>query len=70
MKSDTRLTDLESRLAHQSRTVEDLSQVVHRQQKEIDTLTRRVAMLMQRAAEAEEDAAGSAPLADQKPPHY
>jgi len=70
MSTDTRLTELETQLAHQSRTVEDLSAVIHRQQQEIDTLTRRVAMLMQRAAEAEADITGAAPIADQKPPHY
>jgi len=70
MPSDARLTDLESLLAHQTRTVEELSDIIHRQQKEIDTLTRRVTMLLLRAAEAEADTTGSAPLADQKPPHY
>jgi SlyX protein len=66
--SDTTL--MEERIAHLMATVDDLSDVVARQQREIDLLTRRVAMLMQREAEREYDAGGSIPLADQKPPHW
>lgn len=63
-------TAYEERLAHLARTVEDLSDVVARQDKEIAVLTRRVEMLMQREAEREVDASGSVPMADQKPPHW
>jgi len=66
--SDTTL--LEERIAHLTATVDDLSDVVARQQREIDVLTRQVAMLMQREAEREYDEGGSIPLADQKPPHW
>ncbi len=69
--SDDRLTALEEALAHQTAVVEDLSEVVHRQAVQIDRLDRRVALLMQRAAQAEADETpGTVPLADQKPPHY
>lgn len=64
------MQDLEERIAHLTRTLEDLSDVVAVQATEIDTLTRRVAMLMQRAAEAEADTGGSVALADQRPPHW
>ena len=64
------MQDLEERIAHLTRTVEDLSDVVARQAREIELLERRVAMLMQRAAEAEVDAGGTVPLADQRPPHW
>ena len=67
---DERLTALEETVAHLSRTVEDLSDVIARQDGEIDRLTRRVAMLMQREAEREADAGTSVPLADQRPPHW
>lgn len=63
-------TDLEERIAHLERVAEDLSEVVARQDAEIARLTRRVEMLMQREAEREIDAGGTAPLADQKPPHW
>ena len=63
-------TDLEERIAHLTRTVDDLSDVVARQAEEIAVLTRRVTMLMQRAAEQEAAEGGSAPIADQRPPHW
>ncbi|MEZ5887126.1 MAG: SlyX family protein [Paracoccaceae bacterium] len=68
--SNERLDKAEETLAHLTRTIEDLSEVVARQSREIDALTRRVAMLMERAAEAEAMATGTIPLADQKPPHW
>ncbi len=63
------LTQLEERIAHLARTVEDLSDVVARQEGEIARLTARIGMLMQREAGREADA-GSVPLADQRPPHW
>ncbi|PWJ21958.1 SlyX family protein [Jannaschia seohaensis] len=60
----------EERIAHLTRAVEDLSDVVAAQARAIEVLERRVAMLMQRAAEAELDAGGTVPLADQRPPHW
>ena len=68
--SETRLVKLEEQVAHLTRVVEDLSDVIARQDGEVARLTRRVEMLMQREAERELDAGGSAPLADQKPPHW
>lgn len=60
---------LEERVAHLLRATEDLSDIVARQQAEIDRLTRRVEMLMLR--EAEREATGSeAPEANQRPPHW
>ncbi|QXT39358.1 SlyX family protein [Gymnodinialimonas ceratoperidinii] len=68
MSQDTRL---EEQLAHLTKTVDDLSDVVARQDTEIALLTRRVEMLMSREAEREANAnSGSIPLADQKPPHW
>ncbi len=63
-------TRLQERLAHLERTVEELSDIVARQDREIDRLTHRVAMLMEREAGRELEAGGSVPLADQKPPHW
>ncbi|WP_093991337.1 SlyX family protein [Flavimaricola marinus] len=63
-------TIYEERLAHLIRTVDELSDVVARQDREIAVLTRRVEMLMQREAERETDASGTVPLADQRPPHW
>jgi SlyX protein len=62
-------TALEEKIAHLTRTVEDLSDVVARQEKAIDRMERRLALLITREAEREADA-GTIPLADQRPPHY
>lgn len=62
-------TLLEERIAHLTRSVDDLSDVMASQQKEIDRLTRLVTLLVER--EAEREAAGfDAPAANQKPPHW
>ncbi len=67
---DERVTALEEQVAHLVRTVEELSDVIARQDGEIARLTRRVEMLMNREAERELEAGGSVPLADQRPPHW
>ncbi|MBV0913862.1 SlyX family protein [Anianabacter salinae] len=61
---------LEERIAHLERNVDDLSDVIARQEREIALLTRRVEMLMGREAERAYDSGGAVPLADQKPPHW
>ncbi|MGB3249458.1 MAG: SlyX family protein [Tabrizicola sp.] len=60
--------DLEEKVAHLIRAVEDLSDVVARQASEIAGLERRVRLLMERAAE--EEALGGAPEANVRPPHW
>ncbi|WP_347312654.1 SlyX family protein [Defluviimonas sp. SAOS-178_SWC] len=65
-----RLEKAEEEIAHLRRAVDDLSEVITGQSREIDLLTRRVRLLMERAAEAEAEASGTIPLADQKPPHW
>lgn len=64
-----RIDSLEERLAHLIGSLEDLSDVVVRQGREIDTLTRRVHLLMEREAERE-SAMAEAPAANVKPPHW
>lgn len=56
-------------MAYLTRTVEDLSGIVARQEGEIARLARHVGMLMEREAEREAEA-GTVPLADQRPPHW
>ncbi len=57
----------EERIAHLIRAVDDLSDVVTRQGRELDRLTRLVGMLTER--EAEREAMGSAE-ANVPPPHW
>lgn len=66
----TGVEKLEERIAHLIRAVEELSDVVARQDGEIATLTRRVEMLLQRAAAQEAETSGAAVLGDERPPHY
>ena len=61
---------LEERIAHLTRSVEELSDVVARQQDQIDLLTRRVQMLMEREAAREQEGTGGIVLGDERPPHY
>jgi SlyX protein len=66
----TDTTRLEEEIAHLTRTVEELSDVVARQEKDIALLSRRLGLLLQREAERETDSGGTVPLADQRPPHW
>lgn len=61
---------LEEQMAHLTRMVDELSDIVARQEIEIPTLKRRVAMLMEREAGRELAEGGTVPLADEKPPHW
>ena len=61
---------LEEQIAHLTRVVDDLSDVVARQEQEITTLNRRVHMLMQREGERDAAGGGGVVLGDEKPPHY
>lgn len=65
-----KITPLEEQIAHLERTVEDLSDVVARQDRALDTIQRRLQMLMEREAQREADNGGSIPLADERPPHW
>jgi len=68
--ADQRMTDLEIESAHTAKLVEELNEVVTAQGREIDRLTRRVQMLMERLASDETATEGTVPLADQPPPHW
>ncbi|WP_380053688.1 SlyX family protein [Falsihalocynthiibacter sp. SS001] len=68
--NEKRITELEEDIAHLTRTVEDLSDVVARLDADNELLKHRVRMLMEREAEREADNGGSAVLTDQRPPHW
>lgn len=65
-----RITQAEERIAHLSRAVDELSDIVRAQGLDIDRLTLRVQRLLEREAEREIDTGASVPLADQRPPHW
>ncbi|WP_299561921.1 SlyX family protein [uncultured Sulfitobacter sp.] len=64
------MEQLEETIAHLSRTVDDLSDIVTKQQREIDRLTARVEMLMRREGEREAAGSGGIVIGDERPPHY
>lgn len=67
---DDRLTAAEERIAHLIRTVDDLSEVVAGQSREIALLARRVALLTEREAAREAEAGAAVVIGDERPPHY
>ncbi|HEY0276443.1 MAG TPA: SlyX family protein [Paenirhodobacter sp.] len=65
-----RIEHLEEQLAFVTKTVDELSDVLARQTREITRLGRIVGLLMDREAEREVGEGGQIPLADQRPPHW
>jgi len=68
-QTDARITELEIQVSHQTQTIDELSDMVAKQGDEIARLTRKVAVLLENAADAQAGAGGVV-LADQKPPHW
>ena len=64
------MSKLEEDIAHLTRTVEELSDIVAKQAEEITTLNRRVHMLMQREGERDAAQSGGILVGDERPPHY
>lgn len=64
------IAPLEEKIAHLTRTVEDLSDIVARQGQALDLVTRRLRALIEREAGREADGGAQIPLADQRPPHW
>lgn len=61
---------LEEKIAHLTRALDEVSDIVTRQQDDIDRLNRRVQMLMEREAGREADGGGGVVFGDERPPHY
>ena len=62
-----RVDALEAHIAYQDDTIETLNQTITEQWKQIDALTRQLAVLNDRLQEAESQAPGPA---NERPPHY
>lgn len=67
--SDDRLMDIETKLAFQEHTIEEVNGVVIAQQKEIDQLKKAVEYLLDKMELLVDTHMERAP-ADDKPPHY
>lgn len=69
--SDTRFIDLETKLAYQEDAQQQLSDVVARQQQQIETLETALRALIDRVNSLNvQEGAGKQSLADEVPPHY
>ena len=64
-----RLDSIEEKLAHLEHALSELSDVVARQQKELDRAMERNQRLLDKIAAMESDSSASA-TAHEKPPHY
>lgn len=67
--NEQRFIDIETKLAHQELTVEELHQVVYEQQKTIDRLETTLALLTKRLQESLGDGTDIRGP-NEKPPHY
>ena len=61
---------LKERVAHLQRAVDDLSDTVARQDRELARLAARVEMLMRREAERDQAQSGGLFMGDERPPHW
>jgi SlyX protein len=69
MTENARLNDLEIRIAHLERGLQELSDVLIRQQKELDRAVERNQILADRLAALQERDDASTAL-EERPPHY
>jgi SlyX protein len=68
--ADDRLETLEVKLAHLERAVQDLSDVVWRQQRQLDAADARHQQLLDRLSAADRGDDGAPPAQFEVPPHY
>ena len=68
--SDERLADLESLIAHQAVTIQDLSDAAAKQWTIIDDMTEQVKLLKDRIAVLEDEVKLTSPADEAPPPHY
>ena len=67
--NEKRFAEIETKLAFQEDTINDLSDTVYRQQKQIDELHETIRHMMQEMTDGSSASPGRN-LKDEKPPHY
>lgn len=65
-----RITQLEETVAHLTLLVDELNEVVTKQDTELSRLSHLVRILTEREAEREQGNSGGVVLGDERPPHY
>ena len=68
--SEKRLVELETQITFQDQTIKDLSDVVYKQQQELERLATLCAALEEQSKELAESHQVSDVPANEKPPHY
>lgn len=68
MTTDARIETLEFKVAHLERALQELSDVMYRQQRELDTLRERSRQLVAQVRSLEDR--GTDPTGVEIPPHY
>ena len=71
--TEQRIISIETKIAYQEDTIEQLNDVVSKQQTQIDTLERLTQQLIARVRDLSEASAHSSEsfsAADERPPHY
>lgn len=69
-KLHQRIDDLESQLAFQENTIDELNQLVIQQSNELTTFKRHLQLLASRLSQVRDEQSGNTPIVDEKPPHY
>ena len=67
---EERLVELETQITFQDQTIKDLSDVIYKQQQELERLATLCAALGKQSKELAESDQGSDAPANEKPPHY
>lgn len=67
--NDKRITELETKIAYQEHTIQELNDVIYRQQQQIDRIEIMCKHLMDRI-QTLVDTSRSEQLEDERPPHY
>lgn len=67
---EERLVELETQITFQDQTIKDLSDVIYKQQQELERLATLCAALERQSKELAESDQGSDVPANEKPPHY
>ncbi|MBA56423.1 MAG: SlyX protein [Pseudomonadales bacterium] len=65
---EEKFVDVETRMAFQDDTIQQLSDVIYRQQQQIDKLDKTVQLLVDKVQDLMQDLPGK--VVDEKPPHY
>ena len=63
------ICDLQTRSAYQEATIQELSDVIYRQQQQIDTLEKQIELL-RHVLEKQHDGEGDNLNTEERPPHY